>query len=300
VGEPNWTFRQITDLELSSFTVVGQELRFSVSSDQASIPLVFSLAGGQLIRGVDQNWAVEVHTHMDEWIDLPMWLSLNPPAFFASDKSSFQGMNSMPPPAMVAQTLAAADVECIDWNGCAIEVEFDNTRANGLLTVHEFLRGRLQGTQNVEALIYDHRSGEAADFIAITREPDDKLKVSLYHCKGAGGEPSGGRVGDVYEVTCQILKSVAFCEAEVLAKHLEHRVNPHRHTHPSSFVIGDLESTKALLLQTPVDRISFAIYGVQPGISAAALDGHLTDLMAFSLDYVLRGGAASGQWLISR
>jgi hypothetical protein len=106
-------------------------------------------------------------------------------------------------------------------------------------------------------------------------------------------------VSDVCEVTCQMLKSVAFREPEVLVSHLEHRVNEHRHERPSTFIVGDLDGTKALLLGTTVDRISFAVYGVQPGISLAEIDSHLADLMAFSLDYVLRGGAAVGQWLIS-
>ncbi len=300
LGEPNWNYRQITDLELAAFAVVGQELRFCVQSDDTTIPLLFSLGGGQLIRLLDPNWAIDVHTHLDDWIDLPSWLSLNPPAFFGSDKSSFQGINSMPPPPLVACALADGDFECITWDGCAIEVEFDTAKANGCLTVHQFLCNRLQMQPNLEALIYDHRSGEAADYIALTREGDNTIKVSLYHCKGAGGEPSGGRVEDVYEVTCQILKSVAFCEAEILANHLEHRVNPNRHINPSTFLLGDLDSTKALLLDTPVDKIRFAVYGVQPGISAAEVDEHLTDLMAFSLDYVLRGGAAVGQWLISK
>jgi hypothetical protein len=61
---------------------------------------------------------------------------------------------------------------------------FDSSRCNGLLTVHQFLRDRLKEEPNVEALIYDHRSGEAADFIAITSEPEGRIKVSLYHCKG--------------------------------------------------------------------------------------------------------------------
>ena len=52
-------------------------------------------------------------------------------------------------------------------------------------------------------------------------------------------------------------------------------------------------------LNEPADRIEFAIYGVQPGISKAAIDEHLADLMAFSLDYVKRGGAAVGKWLVN-
>jgi len=208
-------------------------------------------------------------------------------------------MNSNPPPRTVATRLADADSEAIDWTDCAINVEFDTDASGDRATVHQFLSNRLQQQDAIVALIYDHRSGEAADFIALTRADGDSLKISLYHCKGAGGEPSGGRVNDVYEVTCQILKSVAYCDAQILANHIEHRVNPGRHVRPSSFLIGSLAETVTLLMETPANLLQFAVYGVQPGISKSQIDDHLSDLMAFSLDYVLRGGAAVASWIIS-
>lgn len=297
-GDPNWQFRQITDLEIGSFEVHGQELSFSIESGPDRLPFIFSLQGGQLIRADGVQWECEVMSHHDDWIDMPAWLSLNPPAFFGADKSSFQGMNSNPPPRTVAVRLADSDTEAITWTNCAIDVEF-GTAAGNLVTVHDFLSNRLQQQDGIVALIYDHRSGEAADFIALTRSGEEGLRISLYHCKGAGGAPSGGRVTDVYEVTCQILKSVAYCDAEILARHIEHRVHPGRHDHPSRFIIGNLAETTRLLSETPANHLQFAVYGVQPGISKRQIDDHLSDLMAFSLDYVLRGGAAVASWMIS-
>jgi hypothetical protein len=298
IGDPEWNFKQITDLELSSFEVRGQELWFGIENEADSLPFVFSIQGGQLFRPRDNHWECEVMSNHDDWIDMASWLSMHPPAFFGADKSSFQGMNSNPPPTTVAMRLADTDAEGIDWTGCAIRIEYGAATA-GALTVHQFLERKLQQQNNILALIYDHRSGEAADFIAVTREAAERVRISLYHCKGAGGEPSGGRVNDVYEVTCQILKSVAFCEAETLVRHIEHRVNPGRHASPSIFLVGNLADTIALLLGTPADRVEFAVYAVQPGISKAQIDDHLSDLMAFSLDYVLRGGAAVASWIIS-
>lgn len=298
-GAAVWHYQQITDLELVNFQVEPHRLTFSISDDDAEMPFAFSLEGGQLIQAQGSEWNAEILTHQDDWIGLDSWLSDHPPAFFAADKSSFQGMNAFPPPSLTSARLADTDMEAMDWTGCNIAVEFQSDKADGLYTVHQHLENNLAAGDNIEVLVYDHRSGEAADFIAITAEPDDHYVVSLYHCKGAGGDPSGGRVNDVYEVTCQLLKSVAYCEAELLAKHIEHRINPDRHKHPSKFIKGDLDHLKAILSSTPADKLSFSIYGVQPGISKVAIDAHLSDLMAFSLDYVLRGGAAKGGWLIS-
>jgi superfamily II DNA or RNA helicase len=291
-----WIYVQITDLEVGGFFVQGQQLLFDVISEHHHLPFVFSIEGGQLIRHRNNNSLVEISSSHDDWMDFADWLSMHPPLFYAADKSSFEGMNAYPPPALVASRLLEDDIETPSWDGCEITREFDSVDINRI-TVHRHLETLLLQKAGLNALVYDHRTGEAADFIAITQEQGDRFRVSLYHCKGAGGDPNRARVNDVYEVTCQLLKSVAYCDPNILMAHIEHRINPGRHQHPSCFVIGTIERTREILLNHPVDRIEFAIYGVQPGISKAAIDEHLADLMAFSLDYVKRGGAAIGKWI---
>ena len=297
-GHAQWIYAQITDLELSAFVVQGQELSFDVISEQCQLPFLFSISGGQVIRQRGADWEVELSSSLDDWMDFGIWLSMYPPIFYAADKSSFEGMNVFPPPTLVAARLLEDDVENPGWDNCEITREFDNADVNRM-TVHRHLEGLLLQKGGLEVLVYDHRTGEAADFIAISREPENRFRVSLYHCKGAGGEPSGRRVNDVYEVTCQLLKSVVYCDPKVLVVHIEHRINSGRHQKPSQFIAGTLERTQEILRNQPSDRIEFAVYGVQPGISKAAIDEHLADLMAFSLDYVRRGGAAVGKWLVN-
>jgi len=297
-GGGNWTYVQITDLELAGFAVNGQELSFDIVSEQQALPFAFSIAGGQLFRLRDPNWEVEVSSSLDDWMDLAAWLSLHAPIFYAADKSAFEGMNAFPAPALVATRLEDGDVVPFDWTGCDIGREFDYANPERK-TVHRHLEEQLQLEDGLEVLVYDHRTGEAADFIALKCEAGDRYRVSLYHCKGAGGAPSGTRVNDVYEVTCQLLKSVVYCDANTLCAHVEHRINPGRHDRPSRFIVGDMDQARAILLNTPADKLLFDIYGVQPGVSKGSVDGHLTDLMAFSLDYVKRGGAAVGKWLVS-
>ncbi len=203
----------------------------------------------------------------------------------------------MPAAATTISQLAEGDAETLDWTGCAIDMEFGE-RDDGLLSVHQHLENHLRDAAGLEVLIYDHRSGEAADYIALIRDGEDRFRVALYHCKGAGGEPSGGRVNDVYEVACQLLKSVSYCDADILVKHVERRMAP-RYVSPTRVVEGEFARFAEVLGSTPADRLDFAIYGVQPGISREAIDEHLADLMAFGLDYVQRGGAAKAGWLVN-
>lgn len=215
----------------------------------------------------------------------------------------------MAAPLLQVEALAPGDADTIDWTGCAIDVEFlprDGSadtcrrRANldGRLTVQERLEQHLLGLQNLVVLFYDHRTGEAADFVALTRPDEGSVEIALYHCKGAGGPAGGRRVGDVYEVAGQLVKSVFYCDQATLLAHMEDRMHA-RHASPSRFVRGDLAAAQALIQSVPATRLSFAVVGVQPGIRRSLIDAHLADLMSFGIGYARQGGAAKAYWLIS-
>jgi Helicase conserved C-terminal domain len=122
---PAVRLRKLYSAELFSVTEEGKVLNFSISNDDFSIPFRFSLSEGALFRQDDANWQFEVKSGHDDWIDIAVWLSLNPASFFGADKSSFEGVNAMPAPTTNISALADRDIETLDWSGCAIGVEFD-------------------------------------------------------------------------------------------------------------------------------------------------------------------------------
>ena len=53
-----------------------------------------------------------------------------------------------------------------------------------------------------DIIIYDHGSGELADFITIKN--DSEINIELYHVKASKNSvPTGNRVDEVYEVSGQ-------------------------------------------------------------------------------------------------
>lgn len=290
---------QATDLELSRFVVNAdrKSLEFDIGSDAFAVRYQFVLGGGALFRSVGGD-ELEVHTGHDDWVQMPLWLSTHPPVFFAADKSSFQSVNLMAPSSLTTSQLGAESAFAIAWDDCAIDDEF-GARTDGLLNVHQTLENYLQNAAGLIALLYDHRSGEAADFIAVVKLADNKVQIKFYHCKAAGGsQPTGGRVGDVYEVSGQMLKSVSYCDVEVLMKHIAQRINPAR-ANRSRFIVGNLDAIEAALATAPPTGTTFEVYAVQPGISLIAVDAHLSDLMTYGVDYVQRGGAVKSAWIVS-
>jgi len=304
-------YSRLTDWELHCFVAdpANGVLDFNACLDQFSVQMRFSIGPGSMVTQLDA-FQIEVESATESWMDLSEWLAEHPPVFYAADKSSFEGMNQMGASSQQAVALSPGDAEYIDWSNCDIEVEFlpndSSPRAvklrkklKGKATVQEHLERHLLQTPGLSALFYDHRSGEAADYIAVTALRGGDVEIALYHCKGAGGAPSGGRVADVYEVAGQLVKSVYYCDAPTLLSHMEDRMRP-RHKSPSTFVSGNLADLRQLLETTPATRLSFAIIGLQPGISRQHVDEHLADLMAFGIDYATRGGAAKAYWLVSK
>lgn len=307
-GMGRFMYKTLTDWELCDFVsqpAVGM-MDFKVSADEFHVPMRFTLGQGLVVTQLD-NVVIEVESAADSWMSLSEWLAEHPPVFYASDRSAFEGMNYMSAPHLQALNISEGDAKVIDWTGCAIEVEFVPNNANALqlreslagqATVQEHLERYLMQMPGLVALFYDHRSGEAADYVAVTASSQGDVEIALYHCKGAGGAPSGGRVGDVYEVAGQLVKSVYYCDASTLLNHMESRMRP-RYTNPSTFVSGDLEHLRRLIQSTPATKLSFTVVGVQPGISKQQIDMHLTDLMLFGVDYAKRGGATNAYWLVS-
>ncbi len=298
-GEP-WFYGNITDLDLTNWQVNGTRsaITFDIVSDTFNESFRFRIDGGALFTKIGAK-DVEIHTGYDEWSELASWLSEHPPVFYAADKSSFVGVNLIVAATAVVNQLRDDDADALDWDGCKIDLEFGPDQPDGRLSVHRWLERYLMAVPNTVALVYDHRSGEAADYIAVVRIPDGTVAVRLYHCKGAGGAPSGGRVNDVYEVSGQMLKSISYCDAAVLVQHIGHRMNPGRHRNPSQFAMGDFQTLKQTLEEAPPTGLIFEVFGVQPGISKGAVDAHLADLMVYGLDYAQRGGASRAQWLVS-
>ena len=306
-----WKFSKLLEWDLQNFRSDPQAgtMAFAVAHVDGAVEMCFNLAQDRIITCLDQVPTLEIESAHDAWMPLADWMCEQCPVFYAADKSSFEGMNLMAAPLQQTLRLVAGDAEAIEWNNCDITVEFlpNDTAPRtlqrrallaGRATVQEHLQQHLRTLPDVEAIYYDHRTGEAADYICITKRADGDVNVSLYHCKGAGGPANGGRVGDVYEVAGQLVKSVYYCDVPTLLHHMEDRMH-RRHTSPSFFISGNFQDTAQLLTSTPATQLSFSVIGVQPGIRRSMVDERLSDLMAFCIGYARQGGAAKAYWLVS-
>jgi hypothetical protein len=136
---------------------------------------------------------------------------------------------------------------------------------------------------------YDHGTGEVADFIAVT-EQDDLVQVELFHCKAAGGDGAGDRVGDAYEVCGQAVKSVIWTDPHLLIRRIDRRCSEGKGA--CKFVRGAPGRLKEIMGR-PRAGFRFKMVLVQPGFGRDNLSPKLANLLAATNDYLVRGGFMS-------
>lgn len=133
---------------------------------------------------------------------------------------------------------------------------------------------------------YDHGSGEIADFITV-EEAEGHLVIRFYHCKGAGGAAPGHRVGDVYELAGQAVKSVIWALKQRVLANIRRRFTQHKGS--ARFIKGDLDYLERLLTDAAAAQIDFEFIAVQPGLKKDGLPPDLGNVLAAASDHLMRG-----------
>lgn len=182
-------------------------------------------------------------------------------------------------------------IEVFNWEDYNIDItkEFyksgNEKVANGNKeSIHDGLKSHLQ-KGDTDIIIYDHGSGEMADFVTI-KENENSIDVELYHAKKSGGEDEGDRVNDVYDVCGQANKSLVWTtNKQTFLRKLTERV---RGKEAIKFIKGSLDDCKAILSKPKF--LKFVIYVVQPGITKAGLSEKVSTVLASAHAYIEGNG----------
>ena len=117
-------------------------------------------------------------------------------------------------------------------------------------------------------------------FIDSVFEKEDILVVKLFHCKFSKGTSAGHRVGDLYEVCGQAVKSVKWkWDAKSLFRHLQSRKN-HGLGVERRFFYGSNETLTRLMQKLDYTAPPcFEFWIVQPGLASHNLPDTLSRLL---------------------
>ena len=224
------------------------------------------------------------------------FLNEYPLCFYTEDLSLLRGFDLYKPPEGGGNPFSREQIDAIDWAGEDVDIrrEFGVGR-NDRQSIHDYIRAFLEAS-NAHVVYYDHGSGEVADFIAITEDAGEVI-ISLYHCKGSGGDVPGDRVEDAYEVCSQAVKSVIYTDPVGLCNRIEGRYQ--RRAGESTFVKGDIDAFRQLMQSHIRADFRFAMVVVQPGIAREHLSPRIANLLSATNDYLVRGGFSSLRVLAS-
>jgi len=182
------------------------------------------------------------------------------------------------------------DTSAIDvfaWENHAVDItkEF-GLCDDGRLSIHTLLE-QLMPHWNNQIVFYDHGSGEMADFVTISTDGNG-AKVSLYHCKGSGGQRPGQRLGDLYEVCGQAVKCVIRADSRKILSAIKGRLKSRNGN--SRFIKGDLPLAEQILGSAHRMKVAYEIVIVQPGVSKANVSEEHALLLSAASDHLVRGG----------
>lgn len=267
----------LLDIDLSASWSIAQPDKYLVTMQSTTecTQLTFGISPYPALIYADEN---QLHWQVDRGgrrYDLVDYLSESPLRFHLADGSLLEGCQLFEATIEDAPFEADKLMESVNWESLQVDTyrEFGNCTAP-LRSVHDWLCERLSNSQS-EVVFYDHRPGECADYLTVEIDIAGEPLVKLYHCKGAGGKPSGERDSDLFEVCGQVTKSVRWRNKKALIRQIKDRLKT-----GSIFVKGDSKTFLRLMESSARYEFALQIYIVQPGLSINKLSAKSSTLLA--------------------
>jgi DNA or RNA helicases of superfamily II len=154
------------------------------------------------------------------------------------------------------------EINGIDWDKYMADIrcEFGET-INGKKSIQDALFEILNESNKYTYLIFDHGTGEIADYITIT-ENDNIIETVLYHVKAMSGRKYNNNLKDIYEVTQQAIKSMIWLNSQ---KELLNKIRLRRESNHCRLKKGNYNDLEKTLKQEKPFTAKIVI--VQPAIS---------------------------------
>jgi len=174
----------------------------------------------------------------------------------------------------------------IKWGNYKTDVNCEFGKAtHGKKSIHETTL-ELLINNGYDLILYDHGTGEIADFITI-KDTAKYIDVSLYHIKSMGGATYNSNIGDIYEVCQQGIKSLVWLKSNL---YFLEKIKKRQKVNHCKVMEGhhDLET----ILKSDKE-LSAKIIIVQPSISKSKkMPNKFQEIMASADMYIRNSGRA--------
>lgn len=220
-----------------------------------------------------------------EEFSLEEYFNIFPPKIIFADQSSTENELYVRIPEVTYMELDERNKEKWNWESIDITKESQLSKKDNKIILKDSIQyhliSKLKADENTYDLLFDDDgSGEMADVVAIRTE-NDSVIIDLYHCKFSKKDTPGRRVGDLYEVCGQTIKSIAWkSNKRNIVKHLKNReLSRLERTNISRFEIGEMKDLKIIDAKLQSLRLILNVNIVQPGIKI--------DELSTDMEYIL-------------
>ncbi len=249
----------VTDLDISIMNIEDDSITLQASMGEYEQTIICDLNGNY--KSSEEKLLV---FEGRQNIGLSSYLSHYPLIMRTTDDIMIQGIeiSEGDPDAIV---FTNDNIITIPWEekyGTNVRLEFRNnkTRKKGK-SIQDVLHEVLLENSKLDYIIYDHSTGEMADFITIENK-ELEFEVTLYHVKAMSGKNYNSSVGDIYEVVGQAIKSTIWIKTKSI---FLQKIKSRRKSGHCEFTKGEYENfLKDIKLQDKLLR--GRIVAVQPSI----------------------------------
>ncbi|GJM57787.1 DEAD/DEAH box helicase [uncultured Dubosiella sp.] len=252
-----------------SHELFATKVRCSTSGKYTSVDAAMSIKNGKRV------------------ITLHDYLTDNPLIFKTLDDATIQGIDYYP--GNYEGDIFDKDlIEAINWKalGTDISLEFNKKGDTTSRSIQSVLQEILLADKRYKYVVYDHGSGEIADFITIYEE-ENKMVVSLYHVKKMSGKNYNAMIGDIYEVCGQAVKSITWFS--VKGKLPQKIVQ--RHNGGNCVLLKGNYNQMLADLRSSDHFIRGEIVVVQPSVSKTSdMPGKYQEVLAATSTFIKRAG----------
>ena len=212
------------------------------------------------------------------------WLTAHPPTLVLSNDTIVlngrQVLRARATPAFDRDKLV-----CLPWTGVNRRVESQG-RDRKPDSIQHYVSKYVQAHMTFDVLVDDDGAGEIADLVGL-RVSDRELLVTLIHCKYSSSATPGARVGDLYEVSGQAVRSIGRRRrTPLMLSLLAQRAGRKQERGFQPFEVGDEAALLTVCEKAAQLRPRFEVIVAQPGLSKTQVRDDQLPVLAGVANYL--------------